>query len=143
MDSASAHSDTLFAPEVILPAQFFSAVRAGAERPEKLLMLAVLQDAVATILKHSGSARSGSRRLVREAEQWIDARNHNWPFSFENICGALNLDAAALRTGLRRLVGAPVPRLATLPIGRRVAGERHRVSMPRSHHRARVVNADT
>lgn len=136
MQGASAYTDSLFAPEVILPSQFFSTVHAGPERPEKRLMLAVLQDAVTTLLKHGGSARSEPRRLVREVEQWISARNSDWPFSFENICGALGFDPAALRGGLRRLAGAPTPRLVALPIGRRVVSERHRVSVPRSHHRA-------
>ena len=105
-------------------------------------MFAVLQDAVATLLKHAGSTRSGPRRLVREAEQWINARNPNWPFSFENICSTLNLDPAALRAGLRRVAGAAPARVVALPIGRRVVGERHRVSVPRPHHRATTANAD-
>lgn len=79
---------------------------------------------------------------MRDAEQWINARNADWPFSFENICAVLNLDAAALREGLRRIVVAPPVRLVALPIGRRVVGERHRVSVPRSHHRATATNAE-
>ena len=105
-------------------------------------MLAVLQDAVGTLLKHGGSARAGSRRLVREAEQWIHARNHDWPFSFENICSVLNLDAGALRKGLSRITGGAPARVVVLPIGRRVVGERHRVSVPRRHHRAIVRDAE-
>jgi len=107
-------------------------------------MLAVLQDAVGTVLKHAGSARRGPRRLVREAEQWIDERNADWPYSFENICAALNLDPAALREGLRRVADAETEptRVLALPISRHVVGERHRVSVPRPHHRARQRNDD-
>ena len=141
MYGASAQVETVFAPEVILPSQFFSSPPATAERPEKRLMLAVLQDAVATLLKHAGTARSRPRRLVREAEQWINARNSDWPYSFENICGVLNLDAAALREGLLRVIARPA-RVVALPMGRRVVGERHRVSVPRSHHRATATNAE-
>ena len=141
MQNASAQAEAIFAPEVILPSQFFSAPSAGAERPEKQLMLAVLQDAVATLLKHAGSARSGPRRLVREAEQWINARDPDWPFSFDNICSALNLDPAALREGLRRRGSAPA-RVVALPLGRRVVGERHRVSVPRPHHRAIAAGSE-
>jgi len=104
-------------------------------------MLAVLQEAVATLLKHAGTARTGPRRLVREAEQWINARNSDWPFSFENICEVLNLDAAALREGLLRVSAKPA-RVVALPMSRRVVGERHRVSVPRSHHRATTTNAE-
>jgi hypothetical protein len=142
MQSASAQVEAIFAPEVLLPSQFFVAPPAGAERPERRLMLAVLEDAIGTLLKHGGSARGRSRRLVREAEQWIHARNHDWPFSFENICSVLNLDAGALRKGLCNVTaGAPV-RLVALPIGRRVVGERHRVSVPRRHHRTSVPDAE-
>jgi len=142
MQSATAQVDAIFAPEVLLPSQFFSARPAGTDRPEQRLMLAVLQDAVSTLLKHGDRGRGGSRRLVREAEQWIHARNHDWPFSFENICSVLNLDPEALREGLSSLTGAASARLVALPIGRRVVGERHRVSVPRRHHRAIVPDAD-
>ena len=145
MQSASAQLDAIIAPEVILPSQFFSTVSLASERPEKRLMLAVLQDAVGTLLKHAGSARRGRRRLVREAEQWIYARNVDWPYSFENICAALNLDPAALRQGLRRIARAgtgPSPVLG-LSIARHVVGERHRVSVPRPHHRAHPTDGDT
>ena len=142
MQSASAQLEAIFAPEVILPSQFFSTTPVASEQPERRLMLAVLQDAVATLLKHAGSARSGPRRLVREAEQWIFTHNADWPFSFENICNALNLDAAALREGLRHRDGGGAARVVALPIGRRVVGERHRVSVPRPHHRATAARSE-
>jgi hypothetical protein len=144
MQSASPQLDAIIAPEVILPSQFFSALSPLTERPERRLMLAVLQDAVGTLLNHAGNARRGPRRLVREAERWIYARNADWPYSFENICAALNLDPAALREGLRRVAGgAPGPsRVVALPIARHVVGERHRVSVPRPHHRANPANGD-
>ncbi len=142
MQSASAQVEAIFAPEVLLPSQFFSAA-VGTERPERRLMLAVLEDAISTLLKHGGSRRSRSRRLVREAEQWILARNHDWPFSFENICSVLNLDAGALRKGLSRITGGEPARLVALPIGRRIVGERHRVSVPRRHRRGIVSDGDS
>jgi hypothetical protein len=142
MQSATAPVDAIFAPEVLLPSQFFSARPAGAECPEQRLMLAVLQDAVSTLLKHGNRGRGRSRRLAREAQQWIQARNHEWPFSFENICAVLNLDAEALRQGLSNLTGAASARLVALPVGRRVVGERHRVSVPRRHHRAIIPDVD-
>lgn len=142
MHSASAQLDAIFAPEVILPSQFFSGGPGTTERPEKRLMLAVLQDAVGTLLKHAGSARNGPRRLVRDVEQWINARNADWPFSFDNICAALNLDPAALREGLQRVAAGGTSRVVALPITRHVVGERHRVSVPRPHHRANAANAD-
>ncbi len=145
MQSAVAQLDGIVAPEIILPSQFFSAASIVTERPEKRLMLAVLQDAVATLIKHAGSAGRGPRRLVREAEQWIYAHNADWPYSFENICAALNLDPGALRQGLRRIAATRTrpARVLALPIARHVVGERHRVSVPRPHHRAQPTAGDT
>ncbi len=142
MQSASAQVEAIFAPEILLPAQFFSATSAGTECPERRLMLAVLEDAIGTVLKHGASGRGRSRRLLREAEQWIHARDHDWPFSFENICSVLNLDAGALRKGLSNFREDAPARLVALPIGRRVVGERHRVSVPRRHHRAILPDTD-
>jgi hypothetical protein len=142
MRSASAPIEATFVPEIVLPAQFFSTAPAGTERPERRLMLAVLEDAIGTVLKHRAGAHGRSRRLLREAEQWIHARNQDWPFSFENICSVLNLDAGARRAGLRNITGGAPARLVALPLGRRVVGERHRVSVPRRHHRAIVPDTD-
>jgi len=70
--------------------------------PEKRLMLAILQDAVACLEK--GLFRTSQRcsRPAYEAAQWIAQRNRTWLFSFENICDNLNLDAEALRQRLLR-----------------------------------------
>jgi len=70
--------------------------------PEKRLMLAILQDAVACLEK--GLFRSSQRcsRPAYEAAQWIAQRDRTWLFSFENICDNLNLDAEALRQQLLR-----------------------------------------
>ena len=144
--TAESPLSALFDPETILPAQFFARPIASAHHPERKLMLAVLQDAVGTLLRHAGSERSGARRLVREVEHWISVRNSDWPFSFENICAALNLDAAALRVRLRHMLRAGMParpaRLMALSLGRRVSGRRHRVTAPRPHHRAATAQSN-
>ena len=136
-----AHASEVFAPEVILPVQFFAP--RCTELPEKRLMLAVLEDAVLTLRRHVGDRRARAQRLVREVEQWMEARNRDWLFSFENICAALNFNPSVMRRGLRAMLGAgvaaaPLP-LVTLGIARRVAGERHRVSAPRRHRRTRLL----
>ena len=70
--------------------------------PEKHLMLAILQDAVACLEK--GLFRTSQRcsRPAYEAAQWIAQRDRTWLFSFESICDNLNLDAEALRQRLLR-----------------------------------------
>ena len=130
----------MVAPDLVLPTQFFLAPSIAERSPETRLMLAVLEDAVLTLLRHSGSDSSHSRRLVRDVVRWMDTRRSAWPFSFENICAILGFDAAALRTGLRRVhlrtaTAWPVDRPRFLHVGRRVAARRHRVSLRRASRR--------
>jgi hypothetical protein len=127
-----------FEADILLPSQFFSVSTVSAHQPERRLMLAVLEDAVLIVAKHAGDKGARARRLVREAQQWIGAPGYGWPFSFENICAVLNIDAPALRQGLRRLICAKEStqgRVLSFATGRHVAGGRHRVTAPRAHRR--------
>src|SRR5216683_78051 len=91
------------APETVLPSQFFDRFQIDASlQPEKRLMLAVLEDAVGTFQKYVTSSTRRGQRLFTEAEEWFAASATDWPFGFENICEALGLEPAYLRTGLAR-----------------------------------------
>jgi hypothetical protein len=68
--------------------------------PEKRLMLAVLEDAIATFKKCSSRESRRKRRLLGEVEEWVASADVKWPFSFQNICAALNIDADYLLWGL-------------------------------------------
>jgi len=85
-------------PYSVLPAQYFGVRRKQA--PEQQLMIAVLHDALDCIEKHRFATHTSGRRLYREAQQWFMAREAGWPFSFESICSALDLDANAVRQRL-------------------------------------------
>jgi hypothetical protein len=122
------------APELLLPSQFHAGVRHDASvRPEKRLMLAVLEGAVADFQRHVDATGSEGRRAFREAEQWFASNDVAWPYSFPNICQALGLELAYVRAGLRRwrdaqrgrvLRGEPVVRIQL----RRVAGIRSKAT---------------
>jgi len=91
----------LFSPDIVLPEQFF----AGARRDsyisgEKALMLAVLEDGIRCFQEHLRNPRSNPRLLSQQAEDWIRAVDYDWPFSFNNICETLGIDASALRATL-------------------------------------------
>ena len=58
---------------------------------ELRLMAAVLEDAV-NILRKRPRSRAG-----REAREWITSKDTAWPFAYERICEALNLDAGTIR----------------------------------------------
>ena len=79
------------------------ALPSQAAAPGKVrLALAVLADAV-RCLKGSQDAWNFPPRLFRwEAEHWIESRNREPLFSFENICSTLYLDANRLRGQIRR-----------------------------------------
>ncbi len=68
---------------------------------EKRLMLAVLLDAFNTIVTYHAGRRSQSWGEYQAAFRWVMTDDHLWPFSFENICYALDLDRNKLRAALQ------------------------------------------
>jgi len=72
------------------------------QEPEKRLMLAVLEDAVATYQKKVLARGSKGKGLFREARDWILEEDSNWLFSFENICDILGFNPNYIRQGLIR-----------------------------------------
>ena len=68
-------------------------------------MIAVLRDALDCIEKYRFSTEPPGRRIFDEATQWLLANDTDWPYSFQGICGALELDPGAV---LRQLGVAPV-----------------------------------
>jgi len=79
--------------------------------PHRQLMAAVLQTAVDDYWdsfrpRSAAYGTRGARRRCRQARSYMLNKDRVWPFSFENLCDALDLDAATLRRAL--LWGAPV-----------------------------------
>jgi hypothetical protein len=65
--------------------------------PERRLMLAVLQEAVA------GYVTRGQRSVrdnLAELERWFASDDTGWPYSFANLCDALGLERSAVRRAL-------------------------------------------
>jgi hypothetical protein len=125
---------SLFGPEIILPSQFSDPASAkSTDRGEKRLMLAVLEEAVATFQRHVDAKTRHGQRVFQEADEWIRSTDGSWPFAFENICNALEINPEYLRRGLERWreaqrrtpVGARVYRFPF----RRVNGRRASISL--------------
>lgn len=74
-------------------------------QPEHHLMLAVLEDALAIIVR--GPAVAASLKLFAETRDWAASDDISWPFSFLNVCENLDVDATRLRTRLAPWVGLP------------------------------------
>ena len=120
----------LLIPEAVLPEQVDRRPR-DAMQPEKRLMLAVLENAV-WLLLYGGSARSvDTRRHAAEAARWLASDAIHWPFAFVNVCHALGLEPAWVRSGIVRGAGTVHSRAAGSPTPhfpfRRVVGVRRRL----------------
>jgi len=69
---------------------------------EKMLMLAVLDEAIDCYKRNLLAKDRKAKNLFAESEAWILDREDDAVFSFENVCEVLGFDADYLRTGLRR-----------------------------------------
>lgn len=96
---ASLHEDVMTPEQFFLPRDR----TAVAWTSERRLLLAVLEDAVGSFLRHRHSHTKRGQRLFREDARWFASSDISWAFSFESICDHLNLDAAYIRRGLRQL----------------------------------------
>jgi hypothetical protein len=71
-------------------------LREGEER----LMLAVLESAVEDFQNYVLARNPSGKKLFQRAEQWFLKKNSDELFSFENICGTLQLQPDYIRQGL-------------------------------------------
>src|SRR5262249_12906427 len=94
---------TEFSQDVTVDTRFFLLTvleQLDYQQGEKRLMLAVLKDAVGCIERYNSGRGSCSLQVYRAVLHWVFAQDQAWLFSFENICLALDLDPAPLRSAL-------------------------------------------
>lgn len=92
---------SLFQPDTLLPDQFLDTFRRKLHlEPEKKLMLAILEDAVACFQKFLIARDSKGKAQFRDTEDWIFQRAEACVFSFDIVCETLGLDPNYLRRGL-------------------------------------------
>jgi hypothetical protein len=105
------HNDRVFSPivslsesDVLSVYRFFDSWRgaAGYLQPEKTLMFAVLLDAVECFQKYPFARRNKITSHIDDTADWIFQNDHEWPFSFINICEAVGIDPQYLRKRLSR-----------------------------------------
>lgn len=93
----------VFQPDVLIESQYQSTqTRQLPMDPERVLMLAVLRDAVSYYQDHVSARKGPKRSLHLEAEEWILNRDRSALFSFEVLCEALGYDPDYIRAGLCR-----------------------------------------
>jgi hypothetical protein len=127
-DTVPEPTDSLSQMDVILPSQYFGALGSVGLSSEQRLMLAVLVDAINVLQgwQRVGSARK--RRAFAEAAQWINTCGTNYPFSFDSVCDALELDSGALRSRLWGLT------MGFAPQARKAMGRLRLKQLSRSQH---------
>jgi len=92
---------SLFQPDTLLPDQFLDTFRRKLHlEPEKKLMLAILEDAVACFQKYVVARDGKGKALFRETEDWVLEDHGDWLFSFANVCETLGFEPEYLRQGL-------------------------------------------
>ena len=96
---------------VMLPVQYLQKSGGRLSEPQKRLMLAVLQTVIDDCQGSQSRQAAGlpppiDRNAYRDAQAYLASTDRTWPFTFENLCDALGLDAGAFR---RRLTGRACP----------------------------------
>ena len=81
----------------LLPEQMLDAPQRS---PEQRLMVAVLEDAMRELARPGGEWFGARARRRAEIVAWFASDDVAWPFSFVNVCEALDLDVARFRTRL-------------------------------------------
>ena len=95
----------------MLPEQYLQRAGTRLVEPRQRLMLAVLMTAVddcqRSAFRAATTGRNGDRRAALEALAYVASTDRSWPFSFENLCDAVGLEAGALRRGLQASLERP------------------------------------
>jgi hypothetical protein len=92
---------------VMLPVQYLRQPGQRLAEPEKRLALAVLQTVlydcrVAAAERAAGRARARHRQTYERAMAYVASRDRRWPYSFENLCETIGVDADSLRRRIAR-----------------------------------------
>jgi len=90
---------------VMLPVQYTRNPAAPYAEPHRRLMAAVLRAVVedcrgGTPYRRAVGAGTIAARDVRQAIAYVASTDRSWPFSFENLCEALGVDASGLRQAI-------------------------------------------
>ena len=98
---------------VMLPTQYLRRAESRRNEPHKRLMAAVLQTLVddcrggSVYRRARGYGMPIAEGALEQASDYLTSTDRTWPFSFENLCEALGLNAGSLRKELRAHVPYP------------------------------------
>ena len=91
----------------MLPVQYLRQPGKRLVEPEKRLALAVLQTVLydcrgAGLRGPNSRAQVRNRQAYDRAMAYVASRDRIWPYSFENLCETIGVDAGSLRQRLAR-----------------------------------------
>jgi hypothetical protein len=124
---------SLFEPDTLVAAQYIENLRRKSLfEPEKRLMLAVLEDAVNCFQAYVTPQGGTEQKLFNDAEGWIMMTDHDWIFSFVNVCETLGFNPEYLRQGKGRWKQKKLANSTPTEGGRqkRMIGESRRARWP-------------
>jgi len=94
---------SLFQPDTLLGEDYAANFRRKIPlEPERILLLAILEDGVRCYQENLFVAAGKRRALYEEAKEWLFSDDSTWFCSFVSICTMLNLEPNYIRRGLRQ-----------------------------------------
>jgi|RhiMetdeSRZDD1v2_1073273.scaffolds.fasta_scaffold1147570_1 hypothetical protein len=105
-----------YEPDVLAPAEYEDLRNRAALDRERLLMYAVLEDALSCYRQYAKSRLPRTRQLHQEAREWVASDDRSSLFAFASICETLDIDPDMIRcrlqawesrNGLPGPIGAP------------------------------------
>ena len=102
VEIATSLEDRHIANDILAPEDFIQVYRTHLDSPERGLMVAILEQALADYQRCLSARDKEGRKRFGEAERWIMEADAEWIFSFVNCCEVLGIDPGYLRSGLLR-----------------------------------------
>ena len=94
---------SLFQPDTLLGEDYAANFRRKIPlEPERILLLAILEDGVRCYQENLFVSAGKRRALHEEAREWLFSDDSSWFCSFVSVCLMLNLEPNYIRRGLRQ-----------------------------------------
>jgi hypothetical protein len=104
-----------YEPDVLAPAEFEDLRSRAALDRERLLMYAVLEDALSCCRQYAKSRLPRTRQLHQEAREWVASDDRSSLFAFASICETLDIDPDMIRCRLRAWEARNLPNALVTP----------------------------
>lgn len=94
---------SLFQPDTLVAEEYLGNCRRKTPlEPEKILVLAVLEDGIRCFQDNAAARSPKKKKLFKEAQQWLFCDDSDWLFSFSSVCELLGFDPDYIRRGLKK-----------------------------------------